>query len=76
MKFVDTEISARLENQPNGILGRYCTLVGINQEVLESTRVFFDIYNIEGNRLSGSSNGAHHLEDGGEQVDINDLPSS
>jgi hypothetical protein len=62
MKFVDTEISARLENQPNGILGRYCTLVGINQEVLESTRVFFDIYNIEGNRLSGSSNGDHILQ--------------
>ena len=52
MKFVDTEISTRLENQPNGILGRYCTLVGIDQEALGSTRVFFDIYNIEGNRLS------------------------
>ena len=62
MKFVDTEISARLENQPNGILGRYCTLVGINEEALSSTRVFFDIYNIEGNRLSGSSNGDHILQ--------------
>lgn len=62
MKFVETEISSRLENQPNGILGRYCTLVGINQEDLESTRVFFDIYNIEGNRLSGSSNGDHILQ--------------
>jgi len=62
MKFVDTEISARLENQLNGILGRYCTLVGINEEALSSTRVFFDIYNIEGNRLSGSSNGDHILQ--------------
>ncbi len=62
MKFVDTEISTRLENQPNGILGRYCTLVGIDQEALGSTRVFFDIYNIEGNRLSGSSNGDHILQ--------------
>jgi len=62
MKFVDTEISARLKNQPNGVLGRYCTLVGINEEAIKSTRAFFDIYNIEGNRLSGSSNGDHILQ--------------
>ncbi len=62
MKFVNTEISACLKNQPNGILGRYCTLVGINEEAVKSTRAFFDIYNLEGNRLSGSSNGDHILQ--------------
>lgn len=61
MKFVDTKISARLENQPGGILGRYCTLVGLNEEDIATTRAFFDIYNIEGNRLSGSSSGDNML---------------
>ena len=61
MKFVDTEISARLKDHSDGILGRYCTLVGIGEEALKTTRAFFDIYNIEGNRLSGSSNGDHIL---------------
>jgi len=62
MKFVDTELSARLKNQPGGILGRYCTLVGISEESIPATRAFFDIYNIEGNRLSGSSSGDHILQ--------------
>lgn len=62
MKFVDTELSARLKNQPDGILGRYCTLVGISEESIPATRAFFDIYNIEGNRLSGSSSGDHILQ--------------
>ena len=62
MKFVDTEISARLQKQPEGILGRYCTMVGINAEDLHKTRAFFDIYNREGNRLTGSSNGDHVLQ--------------
>ncbi len=62
MKFVDTKISALLDNQPNGVLGRYCTLVGLNNEALISTRAFFDIYNLEGNRLSGSSNGDQILQ--------------
>jgi hypothetical protein len=62
MKFVDTELSARLKNQPDGILGRYCTLVGISEESILATRAFFDIYNIEGNRLSGSSSGDHILQ--------------
>ncbi len=62
MKFVDTELSARLKNQPDRILGRYCTLVGISEESIPATRAFFDIYNIEGNRLSGSSSGDHILQ--------------
>lgn len=61
MKFANTEISARLENQPDGILGRYCTLVGVSAEEMASVRAFFDIYNREGNRLSGSSNGDNVL---------------
>ncbi|MDG2090540.1 MAG: hypothetical protein P8J61_05440 [Gammaproteobacteria bacterium] len=62
MKFVDTEISKRLHDHANGIMGRYCTLVGISEEAVQSTRAFFDIYNLEGNRLSGSSNGDHVLK--------------
>lgn len=61
MKFADTEISARLKNQPDGIVGRYCTLVGVSAEAMSSIRAFFDIYNREGNRLSGSSNGDNVL---------------
>ena len=62
MKFVDTEISTSLHDHANGTLGRYCTLVGISEEAVQSTRAFFDIYNLEGNRLSGSSNGDHVLK--------------
>ena len=62
MKFIETEINARLKNHANGTLGRYCTLVGISEEAVQSTRAFFDIYNLEGNRLSGSSNGDHVLQ--------------
>ncbi|MBN4075014.1 MAG: hypothetical protein COA71_07035 [SAR86 cluster bacterium] len=62
MKFIDTEISARLKNHSNGILGRYCTLIGIDEEALTTTRAFFDIYNLEGNRLSGNSNGDQVLQ--------------
>ena len=61
MKFIDTEISARLKNHADGIMGRYCTLIGISEEALKTTRAFFDIYNIEGNRLSGSSTGDNVL---------------
>ena len=62
MKFIDTKISTRLHDHANGTLGRYCTLVGISEEAVESTRAFFDIYNLEGNRLSGRSNGDHVLK--------------
>jgi hypothetical protein len=62
MKFAETEISARLKDQPDGILGRYCSLVGITVDELSTIPAFFDIYNHEGNRLSGSSNADNVLQ--------------
>ncbi len=61
MKFVVTEIGRRLAGQPDGVLGRYCTLLGIDEAGFGRIRPFFDIYDKEGNKLVGSSVGDNEL---------------